>query len=356
MVYFIRACYARGKLGLQELIGVRRGHEANRKHISGAVALIAVLVLAVVGFVVFSKLEAEAYPEQRGQMSSDFGKLPTTEYQGKTYQMKPNLTSMLFIGYDKTDDAPTVGFRQGGQADFLLLAVLDHKNKTVHQLQIDRDTMTNVAVLGVMGNEVGTRVMQICLSHGFGADDETNCQYTVDAVSNLLEGVPIDLYMAMDIRGIDLFNDAIGGVTVPIEDDFSAYDPTMVQGTTMKLQGKQAEYYVRSRYEIGDGSNEQRMRRQHAFMDAATVLVREKLAENSSFASTMLDAIEPVSNTNMTRGRLINEINRAYKYDIRPVETLTGEYKAGDDGFMEFHADEESIISWIINVFYNPVE
>ena len=76
----------------------------------------------------------------------------------------------------------------------------------------------------------------------------------------------------------------------------------------------------------------------------------------SSFANTMLDAIEDVSNTNMTRGRLINEINRAYTYDIRPAENLAGEYKKGDDGFMEFHASEESIISWIINVFYNPVE
>ncbi len=335
---------------------MRHGYEAKTKRITGAVALIVVLVLAVIGFFIFSKLEEEAYPEQRGQMSKDFGKLPTMEYQGKTYQMKPNLTSMLFIGYDKTDDAPTVGFRQGGQADFLVLSVLDHRNKTVHQLQIDRDTMTNVAVLGVMGNKVGTRVMQICLSHGFGADDETNSKYTVDAVSNLLQGAPIDLYLAMDIRGINVLNDALGGVKVPIEDDFSAYDPTMVQGTTMKLQGQQAELYVRSRYHIGDGTNEQRMRRQQHFMDAAVKLVQERISAEASFADTLLDAIEEVSNTNVTRGRLINEINRAYKYDIRPADTLAGEYKAGDDGFMEFHASEESIISWIINVFYNPVE
>ncbi|MBP3637903.1 MAG: LCP family protein [Clostridia bacterium] len=335
---------------------MRHGYEAKTKRITGAVALIVVLVLAVIGFFIFSKLEEEAYPEQRGQMSKDFGKLPTMEYQGKTYQMKPNLTSMLFIGYDKTDDAPTVGFRQGGQADFLVLSVLDHRNKTVHQLQIDRDTMTNVAVLGVMGNKVGTRVMQICLSHGFGADDETNSKYTVDAVSNLLQGAPIDLYLAMDIRGINILNDALGGVKVPIEDDFSAYDPTMVQGTTMKLQGQQAELYVRSRYHIGDGTNEQRMRRQQHFMDAAVQLIQERISAEASFADTLLDAIEEVSNTNVTRGRLINEINRAYKYDIRPADTLAGEYKAGDDGFMEFHASEESIISWIINVFYNPVE
>ncbi len=340
----------------RELMNVRRGYGADKKHITGAVALVLALVLAVIGFVVFSKLESEAYPEQRGQMSENFGKLPTTEYQGKTYQMKPNLTSMLFIGYDKLDDTPDVGFRRGGQADFLLLAVLDHKAKTVHQLHIERDTMANMTVLGITGNKVGTRKMQICLSHAYGASEEENCQYTVDAVSSLLQGIPVDLYMAMDIRGITAFNDAVGGVTVPIEDDFSAYDPTMVQGTTMKLQGMQAEYYVRSRYEVGNGSNEQRMRRQKTYMNAAIELVRQRIGEDSSFANTMLDAIEDVSNTNMTRGRLINEINRAYTYDIRPAESLAGEYKKGDDGFMEFHADDDSIISWVINVFYNPVE
>ena len=128
---------------------MRHGYESHQKHIAGAVALVVVLVLAVVGLVIFNILENQAYPEQRGQMSQDFGKLPTMEYQGRTYRMKPNLTSMLLIGYDKTEDAPRVGYRQGGQADFLLLVVMDPKTKTVRQLQIERDTMTDMVILGI---------------------------------------------------------------------------------------------------------------------------------------------------------------------------------------------------------------
>ena len=334
---------------------MRHGYESHRKHIAGAVALVVVLILAAVGLVVFTVLENQAYPEERGQMSQDFGKLPTMEYQGQTYRMKPNLTSLLIIGYDKTEDAPRVGYRQGGQADFLLLVVMDPKTKTVRQLQIERDTMADMVVLGITGNKTGTRKAQICLSHAYGATDEDNCQYTLEAVRNLLQGVPVDLYFAMDIRGINLFNDVVGGVTVPIDDDFSAYDPTMVQGTTMRLKGQQAELYVRRRYEIGEGTNESRMRRHKAYMNAAIDLVRSRLKENASFANTMLDAVDSVSNTNMTRGRLINEMNRAYSFDIQPVETLAGEYILGNDGFVEFHADEGSIISWIIDVFYSPV-
>ncbi len=333
---------------------MRHGYESHQKHIAGAVALVVVLVLAVVGLVIFNILENQAYPEQRGQMSQDFGKLPTMEYQGRTYRMKPNLTSMLLIGYDKTEDAPRVGYRQGGQADFLLLVVMDPKTKTVRQLQIERDTMTDMVILGITGNKTGTRKAQICLSHAYGATDADNCQYTLEAVRNLMQGIPVELYYAMDIRGINKFNDAVGGVTVPIEDDFSAYDSTMVKGTTMKLKGEQAEFYVRRRYEIGEATNESRMRRHKAFMNSAIDLVRNRLKEEKSFANTLLSAVESVSNTNMTRGRLINEINRAYTFDIRPVETLAGEYTLGSDGFVEFHADEASIISWIIDVFYSP--
>lgn len=334
---------------------VKRQGDIHARRRLGAVALVVTMLAAIAAYLVARRLEDAAYPEIRGEMSAHFGTLPTAEFQGRTYQLKPNLTTLLLIGFDKADDSAQTGYRQGGQADFLLLMVLDHKNRTVHQLHIERDTITNVVVLGLTGKEVGTRRMQICLSHGFGATPESNCVYTLRAVGNLLQGTEIDLYYAVDMRAIDRLNDALGGVTVPIEDDFSAFDPAMVQGTTMTLQGKQAELYVRSRREIGDGTNESRMRRQQCFMSAASEQMRRRMAEDASFADTLLDALEGISHTNMSRGRIINELNRAYQYNILPVETLAGEYILGSDGFMEFHADEEAIAEWIIKVFYNPM-
>lgn len=334
---------------------MKRQGDIHARRMLGAVALAVSMLAAIAAYLVASRLEEAAYPEVRGEMSPHFGTLPTAEFQGRTYQLKPNLTTLLLIGYDKADDSAQTGYRQGGQADFLLLVVLDHKTRTVHQLHIERDTITNVVVLGLTGKEVGTRRMQICLSHGFGATPESNCGYTLRAVGNLLQGTEIDLYYAVDMRAIDRLNDALGGVTVPIEDDFSAFDPAMVQGTTMVLQGPQSELYVRSRREIGDGTNESRMRRQQCFMSGASQQMRRRMAEDASFADTLLDALEGVSHTNMTRGRIINELNRAYQYNILPVETLAGEYILGSDGFMEFHADEEAIAEWIIKVLYNPV-
>ena len=48
--------------------------------------------------------------------------------------------------------------------------------------------------------------------------------YARDAVSRLLQGENIDFYLAASLD-ISVLNDLAGGVTVTLEDDFSAADP-----------------------------------------------------------------------------------------------------------------------------------
>ena len=115
-------------------------------------------------------------------------------WNGQKYRKKPALTVILLGGIDKTaqeSGARTSSYRNGGQADFLLLLAIDHGNKQVHQLQIDRDTIADVTVLGVYGNETGTQPLQVCLAHSFGARPEDNAKYTVRAVQSLLDGLDI---------------------------------------------------------------------------------------------------------------------------------------------------------------------
>ncbi len=42
-------------------------------------------------------------------------------------------------------------------------------------------------------------------------------------------GKNIDFYLAMSLDGISVLNDLAGGVTVTLEDDFSAADPAMTR-------------------------------------------------------------------------------------------------------------------------------
>ena len=56
--------------------------------------------------------------------------------------------------------------------------------------------MTPITILGVLGDRSGVRTAQVSLSHGFGDGGAQSCEFTVDAVSNLLLGTQIDFYIA----------------------------------------------------------------------------------------------------------------------------------------------------------------
>ena len=327
----------------------------HKKHVLGAVAAFAVLVLAVAGYLIGTRMEAGQYRETRTILPEDFSLTPTIEVNGTVYAQRANLTPILMIGYDKTDDSTSVGYRSGGQSDFLLLVVIDHDAHTVRQLQIDRDTMTAVQVLGVTGHPAGTREMQICLSHAFGKTIDQNDASTLAAVTNLLEGVPVEYTISMNITSIGRMNHLLGGVTVTIQDDFSDVDPAMVPGTTLKLTDQQAETFVRSRMQIGGGTNEERMTRQRTYMLAAIDLMMTRLKEDSGYANTLLNGVSEFTYTNMTRGRMLNEMKSAAGYDIRPVEYIEGEHVVRE-GFMQFDASEESIIRWVLDAFYRPLK
>lgn len=316
------------------------------------VIMLCCLVLIIGAILIIESQNDHETEQQRGVMSEDFGQLARREYNGKVYVEKPELTSILMIGVDRDQDVETTGFRNGGQADFIMLTVLDHQNKEIRRLQIDRDTITDVVMLSILGRQVGTRKTHICLSHGFGENEEERCGYTCEAVQNLLLGQKIDLYVCMHFDAIGVFNDFLGGVTVPIEDDFSSIDATMVKGTTMKLNAQQAMYYVRGRYGIGAETNESRMVRQKAYMVAAVEQLQQMTRQDSTVITRMYNAMGDNMITDMSNGRLLNEFNRAYSYEVMPVEYLKGEYKLGDDGFMEFHADEQFIADWVLSVFY----
>ncbi len=320
------------------------------------VVLVGLVILLALGYAGGRYLEKRRYTETRGELKDGFGEVPTVEIDGVTYEQKMNVTSLLMIGIDKRSTDENKSYRDGGQSDFLLLLVLDHKNKTIHQLQIDRDTMTSVNVLGLFGNSAGSRVMQICLSHGYGMDRQERCKNTLSAVQGLLGCPELESYMEIPLDAIAALNDLLGGVTVTLQDDFTMADPAMQAGATITLTGEQAVTRVPRRTDVADGTNEARMKRQRIFIDAAVPMIREKIDESSGFVTTMLDTLTPYLTTNMVRGQMINEINRAYYYKVEPVQYLDGDHVIGEDGFMEFHADEQSIVDFVLNAFYTKRE
>ena len=314
-----------------------------QKQYRGAAAALAVLVLAaVLLFVGGSWLEKRSQkPETRTELPQETAE--TMEVDGVTYRRRTDLTTILVMGIDHDSEVEAEGSYQGGQADFQRLIVIDSKGKTVRQL-------------GMLGNPVGTTQMQISLAHGFGDGKEESCGYARDAVSRLLQGENIDFYLAMSLDGISVLNDLAGGVTVTLEDDFSAADPAMTKGATLTLQGDQAEIFVRRRMDIGEGTNEARMVRQEEYLAQLSAQLESRVQQDQQFTAQVYDALQPYLVTDLAKGQLVNEVWAAKDDTVEPAIALEGEHKVAEDGFTEFYPTEASIQKAVLTLFWEPVE
>ena len=317
--------------------------------------LIAVAIL-VTGIILLNDSEKDRYAEKRGNMSEGFGQLKTVTYGGVKYREKPAVTTLLIVGVDKpeaTENVTEKSYRDGGQADFLLLIAVDHTDKKIHQLQLERDTMAEIDILGIFGNEVGTRTEQLCLAHSFGATPEDNAKYTMRAVERLLDGMEIDGYYMIDYSAMGTLNDALGGVKVKVEFDMTSMNPAWTKGSTVTLKGKEAEQFVRSRMTIGAGTNEERMVRQNEFMKNAIAQMKGKIKDDLSFGENLLERLQSLSVSNMTAKRLAEELYKAREYETLAVEHPEGEYTVGKDGFVEFHMKEGAAVQWVLEHLYS---
>lgn len=323
---------------------------------------------------------------------SEYGFLTLREYDGCTYSARPSgeLTTVLLIGYDHADAGqmePLHGYSGGGQADFLLLVVLDHRYDQIRMLQIDRDTMTCVRVTNSMGRQHDRSNLQICLAHAYGDTREANNANTVLAVETLLgieapdDGAGIDWYVAMDISGIGRLNDLIGGVTVTLEEDLTEIDPAMTAGATVTLNGAQAERFCRGRMGIGDQTNASRMARQRQYMAAAGSQLMEMLRADPDFGLALLNdmgliydmavsdtrgfnfgaayegtAVDDVEGcwlmSSAQRKTIVAAMSRAVNYELSPVENLPGVHSMGDNGFIRYDLEGDSAVRWALEAFY----
>lgn len=329
---------------------------------AAVIALVGVVALAV-AVILLNNNDNAYYQQKRGTMSEGFGELKTIEWQGDTYREKPAVTTILLVGIDKANALENVNeneYRKGGQADFIMLIAIDKTDKKIHRLQIDRDTMTDIRIVGAFGTDAGTRVSQICLSHGYGATPEENAANTMWAVQNLMGDLEIDGYYMIDYGAMPALNDALGGVPVKIQFDMTSVNPDWTKGKTVVLHGKEAETFVRARMTIGQGTNEERMVRQAEFITNAITKMKQRVSNDLSFGEGLLDMISSLAFTNFSRGRLVNELNESYGFEYLPIDHPEGRYveASADDaegylwGFMEFRMKENSVIEWMLDHLY----
>ena len=273
-------------------------------------------------------------------------------FEGKKYTLKDDIETFLLIGLDKfgEEDTPVDSYNNDKQADFLMLFVLDHNAQTLTAIQINRDTMVDVNVLGVAGNKVGTAWQQIALAHTYGNGREVSCHNTAEAVTSVMMGVKVNHYMSVTMEVVEDLTQLVGGVEVEVLEDFTAHDPAMVKGQQIKLTPEQATLYIRARKDIADSSNLNRMERQKQFITSLYTAMQEKRDE-AGFLTDVTQALSDhmVSDRSVTQLQSLSEKMKAY--DFKGVQSLPGVSRPGEE-HMEYMVDEEGIKALIIGIFY----
>lgn len=324
-----------------------------RKDAVRAMAVLGILLLlAVAAVLTIHMWEGDRYDLSSGAKAT--AEVPAQEvqpvfYRGIEYIPREGLQTWLLMGIDESGEAVgTESYVGGGQADLQMLLVVDHIHKTWQVLQLNRDSMVEVPVLGVTGKVIGTEFEQLALAHSYGDGRKKSCENTVTTVSHLLGGQKIDGYMAVNMDAVALLNDLVGGVPVEITSDFSAVDPSLQEGTVVTLQAEQALTFVRARKDVDDQSNLSRMARQRQYLAA---LQQQMERQDANFAVRAYDAIFDYMVTNMG-SKTVAEIGEYLQtYTELDLLTMEGESKI-EDGYVAYYLDEDSLQQTILQLFY----
>ena len=278
------------------------------------------------------------------------------EYQGSVYERNPSVKAILCIGVDSSGALEQKVTGDGGQADGLFVVAHDVARDYVRILMIPRDTMTPITLTDLSGNILGKTDHHITLAYGYGDGREKSCEWTAEAVSELLYGLRIDGYLAMNTTMIPVLNDMVGGVTVNVETDgMERRDPELVKGATVTLQGKQADIFVRYRDVNVDNSAVSRLAQQRQYMEKYFAVLKQQAARDDQLITRLMNTIEADMITNMPKDQYmgigLDIINSSQTLAGDDILTIPGE-AVTTERFDEFHHDPEGTLQMVLELFY----
>ena len=310
--------------------------------------------LLLVAGLIFSGLrflESTVYSVDSDEMNEWENK--TLVIDGVEYFPRQDITVVMLLGIDEEGPVLSSGsYRNYGEADAVMLLILNHAEDRIDMLCLNRDTMVQMPVLGIDGRVSGITYAQLALAHTYGEGLEDSCENTQKTIEALLNNIAIDHYVAMNMDGITIVNDAVGGVTVTITDDFSEVDSSLKMGE-MTLWGEQALTYVQTRKEIGNQLNISRMERHREYMNGLMLAIKEKTAEDDSFATQLYEQVSDYVVTECSVNVISGLINRCADYTLGEIITPVGENVLSEE-YYEFYVNEEELNELVLRLFYAP--
>ena len=350
----------------------RRGLTVFVRVLAVLVAILAVLVLT---FAVFRWAGGRSL--SKGNIAADAIIIPdaikqdveikdegrTVIYKGEKYIYNEDIITILFMGVDKSleseegdgteSDESVIG--TNGQADTLVLGIIDKKNERISFINVSRDTIADIDIFNVNNEFIGSEKRQICLQYAYGDGRETSCEYVANALKRYLYGMPINAYVAIDYDAIAVLNDAIGGVEVNVLEDLSSGPyAELVEGKNVTLFGDMAMYYCRTRDSYSVDANNYRMARQKQYLMAFMQKTLELVRADLGVSLDLYNIAKPymVTDIGISEVTYLATTVTGYGIETDAIKSIPGEIVLEDE-HAAFYADEIALYELILNTFYN---
>lgn len=198
--------------------------------------------------------------------------------------------SILLMGSDPRGS-------EQGRSDSLMLITLNPNKESMKILSIPRDTYTEIIGRGTKD--------KINHAYAFGGID-----MSVNTIENFLN-VPIDYYIEVNMEGFKDIVDAVDGVDVNNDLDFTSRGTHFAKGP-IHLDGEAALKYARMRYEDPRGDFGRQMRQRQVIK---AVIKKGANAQTLASYGSILEAVQKNVKTNLTEDDIF-KIQQNYK-DVR---------------------------------------
>ena len=333
----------------------------NKKIIVIVISIIlAIILLLLSAFWIITAIGKHQFHKDDTNISADLVEIEdesTITYDGKKYILNKNIVSVLVMGIDRDNVNQNLGNGNNGQADVIFVATIDTKTKKACIIPISRETMVDVNLYTGDGKYAGTQKEQLCLAYAYGNTAEESSKNVMTSVKRLLCGINISSYVTIEMDGVSKLTDMVGGVQVNCLEDIVNKKVQFYKGNKITLNGTNAMTYIQSRGEDLE-ANARRMQRQKQFLSALMNKTGNAVLSNFSNLAKYYNTLSPYFSTNVSFAQITYLAQNCLTMnfgDALDYKTIDGTLTQGEE-WVEFTANEESVLQAVIDVFYIPKE
>ncbi|MEC1525880.1 LytR family transcriptional regulator [Neobacillus niacini] len=204
--------------------------------------------------------------------------------------------SVALLGVDQREN-------DKGRSDTIIILTVNPNTNSVKMLSIPRDTRVEIVGRG--------KSDKINHAYAFGG-----VEMSLNTIEEFLD-IPIDYYVQINMEGFQDIVDAVGGVTVENDLDFTIDGRHYAKGT-LNLNGDRALYYARMRHEDPRGDFGRQMRQRQVIQ--AVINKGASLSSLTNYGD-IFSALGNNVKTNLTFDEMVT-IQSKYKGAINAIEQI----------------------------------